>query len=185
MYKRQFPNRNKKTEVKFITNSNTIEGVINLELDNYDVIIITKSTKDRLSLECYLKSINHSILYGGSTLESKTIGVVNIPHETYKLRQIEYDWLRSKLNRNGFLISLMDNDRTGLMEAVILKNDYDIIPIIIPKELGVKDFAELRSSYSTNVINELTQQVIKYIEENYGEETEFTWDTEESNTLPY
>lgn len=79
----------------------------------------------------------------------------------------------------------MDNDRTGLMEAVILKNDYDIIPIIIPKELGVKDFAELRSSYSINVINELTQQVIKYIEENYGEETEFTWDTEESNTLPY
>ena len=180
-----FPNRNKKTEVKFITNSNTIEGVINLELDNYDVIIITKSTKDRLSLECYLKSINHSSLYGGSTLESKAIGVVNIPHETYKLRQIEYDWLRSKLNRNGFLISLMDNDRTGLMEAVILKNDYDIIPIIIPKELGVKDFAELRSSYSTNVINELTQQVVKYIEDNYGEETEFTWDTEESNTLPY
>lgn len=131
------------------------------------------------------KSINHSILYGGSTLESKAIGVVNIPHETYKLRQIEYDWLRSKLNRNGFLISLMDNDRTGLMEAVILKNDYDIIPIIIPKELGVKDFAELRSSYSTNVINELIQQVVKYIEDNYGEESEFTWDTEESNTLPY
>ena len=40
-------------------------------------------------------------------------------------------------------------------------------------------------SYSTNVINELTQQVVKYIEDNYGEETEFTWDTEESNTLPY
>ena len=72
----------------------------------------------------------------------------------------------------------MDNDRTGLMEAVILKNDYDIIPIIIPKDLALK-IAELRSSYSTNVINELTQQVIKYIEENYGEETEFTWDTEE------
>ena len=33
----------------------------------------------------------------------------------------------------------------------------------IPKELGVKDFAELRSSYSTNVINELTQQVVKYL----------------------
>ena len=79
----------------------------------------------------------------------------------------------------------MDNDRTGLMEAVILKNDYDIIPIIIPKELGVKDFAELRSSYSTNVILLNIQQVVKYIEDNYGEETEFTWDTEESNTLPY
>lgn len=180
-----FPNRNKKTEVKFITNSNTIEGVINLELDRYDAIIITKSTKDRLSLESYIKNYSHSILHGGSTLETKYIGVVNIPHETYKLRQIEYDWLRSKLTRNGFLISLMDNDRTGLMETIILKNDYDIIPIIIPKELGVKDFAELRSSYSINVINELTQQVVKYIEDNYGEETEFTWNTEESDTLPY
>ena len=47
------------------------------------------------------KIANFCLLYT-STLESKTIGVVNIPHETYKLRQIEYDWLRSKLNRNGF-----------------------------------------------------------------------------------
>ena len=59
-----FPNRNKKTEVKFITNSNTIEGVINLELDRYDAIIITKSTKDRLSLESYIKNYSHSILHG-------------------------------------------------------------------------------------------------------------------------
>lgn len=179
-----FPNRNKKTEVKFITNSNNIEGIINLELDNYDAIIITKSTKDRLSLESYLRSCNKSILYGEASQEPRVIGVINIPHETYRLKQIEYDWIRSKLKPNGFIVSLMDNDRTGLIEAVILKNDYNIIPIIIPKEYEVKDFAELRSKYSIDVINHLTIKTINYITENY-EGTEFTWDKEESDTLPY
>lgn len=179
-----FPNRNKKTEIKFITNSNNIEGIINLELDNYDAIVITKSTKDRLSLESYLNSCNRSILYGEAQQRTKQIGVINIPHETYKLKQIEYDWIRSKLNPNGLVISLMDNDRTGMMEAVMLKNDYNIIPIIIPKEYEVKDFAELRSKYSTDVINDLTIETINYITENY-EGTEFIWNKEESNTLPY
>ena len=121
----------------------------------------------------WVRAIISGILFGGAhLLTGDAIRLVDL------LFLLPYGTL-------GFVFSLMDNDRTGLMEAVILKNDYDIIPIIIPKELGVKDFAELRSSYSTNVINELTQQVVKYIEDNYGEETEFTWDTEESNTLPY
>lgn len=179
-----FPNRNKKTEIKFITNSNNIEGIINLELDNYDAIVITKSTKDRLSLESYLNSCNRSTLYGEAQQRTKQIGVINIPHETYKLKQIEYDWIRSKLNPNGLVISLMDNDRTGMMEAIMLKNDYNIIPIIIPKEYEVKDFAELRSKYSIDVINDLTIKTINYITENY-EGTEFIWNKEKSNTLPY
>lgn len=179
-----FPNRNKKTEVKFITNSNNIEGIINLELDNYDAIIITKSTKDRLSLESYLSNCNRSILYGEAQQRTRQIGIINIPHETYKLKQTEYNWIRSKLSPNGLIISLMDNDRTGLMEAIMLKNNYNIIPIIIPKEYEVKDFAELRSKYSINIINQLTIKTINYIIENY-EGTEFTWDTKESNTLPY
>lgn len=63
---------------------------------------------------------------------------MNIPHETYKLRQIEYDWLRSKLNRNGFLISLMDNDRTGLMEAVILRMIMILYLLLFLKNLALK-----------------------------------------------
>lgn len=179
-----FPNRDKKTGVKFITNSNNIEGIINLELDNYDAIVITKSTKDRLSLESYLNSCSKAILYGESQQETKQIGVINIPHETYRLKQIEYDWIRSKLKSNGLVISLMDNDRTGMIEAVMLKNDYNIIPIIIPKEYEVKDFAELRSKYSIDIINNLTIETINYITENY-EGIEFTWNKEEDNTLPY
>ena len=79
-----------------------------------------------------------------------------------------FSWLRANV----------DTEKANIAEG-------DKFACLIPKEFGVKDFAELRSSYSTNVINELTQQVVKYIEDNYGEETEFTWDTEESNTLPY
>ena len=54
LIKLYFPKRNRKTELKFITNCNVLEGVLNLELFDYDYIIITKSTKDRLSLGSHL-----------------------------------------------------------------------------------------------------------------------------------
>ena len=60
-----------------------------------------------------------------------------------------------------------------------------MIEQVLWKLLFLRMIMILRSSYSINVINELTQQVVKYIEDNYGEETEFTWNTEESDTLPY
>ena len=41
---------------------------------------------------------------------------------------------------------------------------------------GTKDYRGFLKSYNKEEI---------VIEDNYGEETEFTWDTEESNTLPY
>ena len=175
-----FPNRDKKNGVKFITNCNVLEGIIHLERDKYDAIIITKSSKDRLSLESYLRRANLSLPYGGSN-----IGVINIPHETYQLRKVEYDWLKQKVGSNGHLISFMDNDRVGKREAIWLMREYSIIPIIIPKEYEVKDFSELISKYSDDVVNNLAYKTINYIEENYGENDEFAWDTEESNSLPY
>ena len=175
-----FPNRDKKNEVKFITNCNVLEGIIHLERDKYDAIIITKSSKDRLSLESYLRRADLSIPYGGYN-----IGVINIPHETYQLRKVEYDWLRQKVGNNGFLISLMDNDRVGKREAIWLARTYNIIPIMIPEDYAVKDFSELSFNYSDDAINILAYNTIKYIEENYVESSEFAWNTEESNTLPY
>jgi hypothetical protein len=179
-----FPNRDKKNEVKFITNCNVLEGILHLELDNYDAIIITKSTKDRISLESYLRRTNLSLLYGGLNA-SPRIGIINIPHETYNLRQVEYDWLNKKLKDDGYLISFMDNDKTGKREAVKLKNDYNIVPILIPDEYEVKDFSELVSKYSDDTINQLTKETINYITENYAKDVQFTWDTEENNSLPY
>ena len=149
-------------------------------MKKYDAIIITKSSKDRLSLESYLKRANLSTPYGGSN-----IGVINIPHETYQLRKVEYDWLRQKVGSNGFLISLMDNDRVGKREAIWLAKNYNIIPIMIPEDYGVKDFSELSFRYSDEIISTLAYDTINYIEENYAESSEFTWNTEESDSLPY
>lgn len=175
-----FPNRKHGT-VRFITNSNCLEGLLNLELNEYDSIIITKSTKDRISLRAYLDAIDLSISYGGTAL--RTIGLVNIPHESYKLKQNEYDWLRAKCP-NGLILSLMDNDNTGYREAIWLRNNYNIIPLCIPREYEVKDFAELRSKYSIETIKELINLSYNYIADNYAED-EFSWDTGESYPLPY
>lgn len=179
-----FPNRDKKNEVKFITNCNVLEGILHLELGKYDAIIITKSTKDRLCIESYLKRTNLSLFYGESNIDY-TIGVINVPHETYNLRKVEYDWLYQKLKPDGHIISFMDNDRTGKREAIKLKNEYNIIPILIPKEYEVKDFSELTTKYSDNTINQLTKETINYIKENYVKDNQFEWDTEQNNTLPY
>lgn len=179
-----FPNRDKKSEIKFITNCNVLEGILHLELDDYDAIVITKSTKDRLALESYLKRVHSDVLYGGLNFIPK-IGIINIPHETYKLRKNEYDWLYNKLSKNGVIISLMDNDRTGKQEAIWLKNKYNIIPILIPKEFESKDFSELISNYSDDTVNELTKDIINFITENYAEDYPVEWDTDKSNTLPY
>ena len=122
-------------------------------------------------------------LYG--ELNINQIGVINIPHETYKLRKVEYDWLKQKVGTDGYLISFMDNDRVGKREAIWLLREYSIIPIIIPDEYEAKDFSELISKYSEDTVNNLAFDTINYINENYGESNELIWDTEESNSLPY
>lgn len=175
-----FPNRKHGT-VRFITNSNCLEGLLNLELEKYDAIILTKSTKDRISLRAFIDSITLDVSYGGTAIEN--IGIINIPHESYKLKQLEYDWIRGKCP-NGYIVSLMDNDMAGYHEAIWLRNNYGIIPFCIPKSYEVKDFAELRSKYSVEAIKELINKSYKYIVDNY-EETEPEWYTGESDTLPY
>lgn len=159
-----FPNRNKST-TRFITNCNHLEGIYQLERNDYDIIVLTKSTKDRVSIYSCLKSI-HS-LYG-----EINIGLINIPHETYKLRDNEYKWLRSKLNEKGILVSLMDNDRTGLLEAQYLRKEFNILPLIIPKEYQAKDFSELIMKNNKQKINKLIintiNQLKQYAEDKYN-----------------
>lgn len=79
----------------------------------------------------------------------------------------------------------MDNDRVGKREAVWLAKTYNIIPIIIPEDYGVKDFSELAAKCSDESINLLAYDTINYIEENYAESSELTWNTEEGDSLPY
>lgn len=176
-----FPKRDKDI-TRFITNCNHLEGIYNLDRNDYDIIVITKSTKDRVSIGASI--IRNSSLYGG-VIKDK-IGVINIPHETYKLRQNEYDWLRGKLTDNGKIVSLMDNDRTGKVEAIWLRNNYQILPIIIPTCYKAKDFAELVANNKFSDVSNLIINIIKYIKDYERKDNKLTWDTSEwSNDLPY
>lgn len=166
-----FPNR-KHDYTRFITNCNHLEGIYNLDRNDYDIIVITKSTKDRLAIGAAINRMQS--LYGGDTTNSTdfnvNIGCINIPHETYKLRQNEYDWLKSKLKTNGNIVCLMDNDRTGIRETIWIKNNYDIIPILIPKDkYTAKDFAELVQTVSNKDLKDIIYATITYVK-NKGED---------------
>lgn len=173
-----FPNRDKGI-TRFITNCNHLEGIYNLNKANYDIIVITKSTKDRLSIGNTILNINS--LYGG--VITKQIGVINIPHETYRLRQNEYDWIKDKLSNKGIIVSLMDNDRTGKLEAIWLRNNFNIKPILIPERYNSKDFSEFVMNNNIEIIKEEIINVINNI--NNGENNIITWDTTTSDALPY
>lgn len=176
-----FPNR-EKSVTRFITNCNHLEGIYNLDKSNYDIIVITKSTKDRLSLGATLMRL--SSLYG--ELNKSCIGVINVPHETYRLRQNEYDWLSGKLNKDGKIVSLMDNDTTGKCEAIWLRNNYNIIPLLIPKEYNAKDFAELIYNNKIEDVIDLIINAIKYIQKYERKENKSVRNTTEwDSAIPF
>lgn len=171
LIKLYFPLRNRTTQLKFITNCNVLEGLLNLELNNYDYILITKSSKDRLSIGNHLA---HHPLYGGA--ERLNIGVINLPSENYKLNQTEFDWLSNKLADNGMMFSLLDFDRTGRDGAKYLYDTYGIPFLFITRgefglsNMGCKDFAELCAKYSPKEINQFIDDTLKYIDIKYGKE---------------
>lgn len=166
LIKLYFPNRNKATELKFVTNCNVLEGLMNLELDDYDYILITKSSKDRLSIGNHLYS--HPF-YGGADVPLK-IGVINLPSENYHLKENEYEYLQNKLAVGGKIISLLDFDRTGRAGAKYLKDMYDIDYIFITRgefglpNYGCKDFSDLHSKYSKSEIDNFVKETISYVE---------------------
>ena len=171
LIKLYFPLRNRSIELKFVTNCSVLEGLLNLELDNYDYILITKSSKDRLSIGNHL--MNHPCYGGGN--KSPRIGIINLPSEKHKLSQKEYDYLSSKLAPEGMIISLLDFDRTGRLGAKYLQDTYGIPYIFITRgelgleDYGCKDFAEICETYSKEEINEFITDTIRYVEIRYKE----------------
>ena len=164
-----FPLRNRSTELKFVTNCNVLEGLPNLELNNYDYILITKSSKDRLSIGNHLMS---HLFYGGANAKLK-IGIINLPSENYHLKETEYEWLCNKLNSNGMIFSLLDFDSTGRKGAKYLKETYNIPYLFITRgELGLenyecKDFADLHDKFNNDEIDTFIKETIRYVEIRY------------------
>lgn len=169
LIKLYFPLRNRKTELKFITNCNVLEGLPNLELNNYDYILITKSTKDRLSIGCHLAY--HSF-YGGAG-DKLNIGVINLPSENYKINENEFKWLKGKLKEDGLIVALLDFDRTGRTGTDYLSTTYGIPYLFITRgEFGLpnyqgKDFADLHDYYTKEEINQFIKETITYVELRY------------------
>ena len=172
LLKLYFPNRNRLTELKFVTNSNILEGLLNLELNNYDYILITKSSKDRLSIG---NCLSRHPIYGGAG-NKLNIGVINLPSENYRLRDNEYYWLQSKLKPNGKIYSLLDFDKTGRAGARFMKEMYDIPYMFITRgefglpDYGCKDFSELYTKYTKDEITQFVNESIRYAE--YSKETQ-------------
>lgn len=152
-----FPLRGKNCN-KFITNSNHLEGIYTLNEYNYDIIIVTKSTKDRVALKCMINRINKI------NKLNKKIGVINIPHETYIPKEHDLEWLRSKLSINGKLICLMDNDRAGIIHTIKLVDDYNMFYLLIPKILQCKDYADLVSKFGIKTTLQYTIDTINNID---------------------
>lgn len=173
LIKLYFPCRNRSTQLKFITNCNVLEGLPNLELDNYDYILITKSSKDRLSIGNH---ICNNPLYGGG--KRLNIGVINLPSENYQLKQVEYDWLVKKLADDGIILSLLDFDQTGRKGAKYLEETYNIPYLFITRgEFGLpnfecKDFADLHDKFNKKEINKFIEDTKKYVEIRFKSEEE-------------
>lgn len=161
-----FPNR-LKHQIKFITNCNHIHGVLHGNLINYDYIIITKSSKDRL---CLSKHIYDFPLYGVSNLDKLNILVINLPAENYYIKDSEYEWIKSKSNK---VITLFDNDKTGKKATIYYRDNYNTIPLLIPKQYKSKDFFQLKSMYNNNIIQELITTTKNYIINTYDKEYKF------------
>ena len=165
-----FPKRNRTTELKFITNCNVLEGLLNLELNNYDYILITKSSKDRLSIGSHLDTLP---FYGG-TQAKLNIGIINLPCEGYHLTEKEYSWLTNKLAPNGKIISLLDFDYTGRIGAKYMYDNYNIPYLFITRgefglpNYGCKDFAELHDKYTIKEINQFINETVTYVKLRFG-----------------
>lgn len=154
-----------KGDTKFITNCNHLEGIYNLDDHGYDIIIIHKSRKDTICLKSIIKQ--SKFLYG----EAVKIGHIGLPHETYRLRQNEHDWLYGKLSDDGMLVSLMDNDRAGMMQAIWLEKNFRITPVLIPKWYNVKDISEFREAKGFKYTSQIVFETINIIKDGTREKT--------------
>lgn len=183
LMKLYFPLRNREKESKFITNCSVIEGLINLEPIKYDYILITKSSKDRLSIGSHLHK--HPLYRGGQKLN---IGIVNLPSESYHLKETEYNYLVKRVIHPNNILSLLDFDRTGRQGAKYLKDYFNINYLFITRgefelyNYGAKDFSDLHDKYTNDEINEFIDETLTYITiKKENESISFTdsedWDT--------
>lgn len=146
-------------QFRFITNCTILEGLDMLDDKDYDCILITEATKDRVAIDNIIKPF---LLQG-----DLKIGIINIPSASYTISKSEYEYLQSKLLPTGIIIFFGDNDPAGRKAARIHNEKYDIPYIFISRghlgstNYGAKDFCELLELYSLQTVTELVEKTVK------------------------
>ena len=88
-----------------------------------DLMIITKSLKDVMAI-----------------WENVSIPTIAVQSETCFIKDTVVDEYKFRFDR---VLTLFDNDRQGKEQADSYQKLYDIYPIFIPEQYGVKDFSDL------------------------------------------
>lgn len=143
-YKLYFPLANKKTGIRFLNNSSrkNIDGYNKLPKKG-DLLIITKSRKDRIVLK--------NLGYYSISFSSET---ANLPIEIYT----DFD---NRFDRLGCLYDNAISDDEGVKSANKLRAQYDRVQLIfIPEDTGCKDISEYIHKYGEQAAKELLKRLI-------------------------
>ena len=79
----------------------------------------------------------------------------------------------------------MDNDKVGKIEAIWLRDTFNIIPILISKEYKVKDFAEFISVYKIDGLKNKIYDLLNYINNYERKISKSNGNTEQSDVIPF
>jgi len=137
---------------KFITNNVTIQGLLTYD-KNADILIITKSLKDIMSIKEVL-----SIYYS-----RYKVTVIAPPSENIYFTDEQLRWL---INNHKHTFTLFDFDKTGVNHSCNIKRRYPVNTLFFTNgkfntyDYKAKDFSEYRSITSNKDIITLIDEII-------------------------
>ena len=133
-----------KKKYKFISNwkSIQIQGASQLNKQGGDILVITKSLKDVMTLYEY------------------RIQAIAPCSENEFVTDAQYQKLKAKYKH---IFLLYDNDRPGMRASLKIRKQYpDLNILLIPKISGCKDFSDYRKTYGDKKTQQLIQQAKEY-----------------------
>ncbi len=132
----------KKQNNKWINSCNNIQNIMGLDqLYKSDTLIITKSYKDVICFNEFIKIPSISFHGEGHFIDSKII-----------------EWLKKKYK---YIYLFYDNDTSGISQAFKLSRVCDIPYRYIPTEYSEKDISDFIKSYGIKEANKLINQILK------------------------
>lgn len=134
----------RKTGIRFICNTNRINGWIQLP-EKAENLVITKSLKDVACLSLF------------------NIPAISMQNET----TMPYDYIIDELkHRFSNIYSLYDYDKTGIHLANRLQEEYKINPLFFKNVEGIKDFSDYLKINGKQKTQRLINYVTSYLESN-------------------